>query len=328
MHSRFGSSARLVSFKELLHRFPDQLVHAGILSEQFSPRTDAPIRNAVICGMGGSGIAGKIAVDLCKSEASIPIQTHADYGLPRFANHETLAIIVSYSGNTEETLSAFKHAKRQHCQIVSITSGGKLRAYDPKAIQIPKGLPPRAAIAFMLVPILAILSKRGVIAKKGNDLMRTILTLRRQKHKIEQAAKSIAHKLRQKTPVIYATPLLCAAATRWQTQFNENAKRIAHTGIVPEMNHNEINAIPNDSHSFFILIHEKLSGQMKKRFAFLKKTIGKKRFVEKTITGKNKLETILSAIHLGDFVSYYHAMLHHENPEVIPLIDKLKKKLK
>ncbi|MDO8624546.1 MAG: SIS domain-containing protein, partial [Candidatus Diapherotrites archaeon] len=157
-------------FYRLLDGFPEQLEHAITIAEKARIKASKGIRNVVICGMGGSGIAGRIVVDLCGNELKVPMYTHADYGLPAFADRSTLVILVSYSGNTEETLSGYDEANKRKCKMVSITSGGQLAERDAGAILIPSGYPPGQALAFLLVPLLMILSRHKIISKKGHEL--------------------------------------------------------------------------------------------------------------------------------------------------------------
>jgi glucose/mannose-6-phosphate isomerase len=316
------------NFRRLLDGFPDQLEHAITLSDKirFTPRRG--IENVVICGMGGSGIAGRILVDLCAHEMTKPIYTHADYNLPAFADKRTLVILVSYSGNTEETLSAFEEAKRRKCAIVSITSGGTLSERDPKAILIPSGYPPRQALAFLLVPLFMALSRHKIIPRQGPALSSGAALLRKKNHSLVHRGQRLARQFDHHLPVVYATGEFAATAYRFITQLNENAKVLGHYQIVPEQNHNEISAIQNTKRAHYLLLRAKPESlQVSRRFEFLKHVIGHGNYTEERFLAHTRVENMLLMLQLANYASYFLALRYGRDPETIPLITRLREAL-
>ncbi|MBS3061032.1 MAG: bifunctional phosphoglucose/phosphomannose isomerase [Candidatus Diapherotrites archaeon] len=316
------------NFFNLIELFPEQLVEADAIAQKKTFKLDRPVSNVVICGMGGSGIGGKLVQNLTKSTATVPITTHGDYSLPGFVNEHSLVCCVSYSGNTEEILSAYKEAKKRNCQVLSITSGGKLLEWDKTAIQVPAGYPPRAALAFLFVPLLHALSQSKLVPDYSISLKQSIVSLHKNQSKLQKTAQKIVKQIGKKMPIIYGTALFSDAAYRFTTEFNENAKVLAHYHVIPEHNHNEISAIPNTKNAFYILLREQNEpAQIQKRFEFVKKLIKTKNFHEEKFNGESALENLLTAIHLAAWTTYYLAIQHKQDPNAIPLITQLRKEL-
>lgn len=315
-------------FLEITRQFPGQFEIFNELNEKTVVDSSKPISNIVICGMGGSGMAGRLIADSLRNEISVPIVIHADYGLPAFANNHSLVIAVSFSGNTEETLSAFTEAKKRNCPIVSICSGEKLSELDSNAIRIPGKIEPRQGTGYLIAAILVALTKAGLIQNADRLLTESRQSLQAKQPGFETQAKALALRLKDKLPILCASPIFSSSSLRWTFQFAENAKTFSHSSPLPEMNHNELNAIPNTKNVHYILLRNPDdSVQMRKRFEFLKKTIGAGNFTELEFFGQTDFEKILLCCHLSDFVSYYLAMLYKRNPTEIPIIEDLKKSL-
>ena len=149
----------------VLESFPEQCKEAVKLARGF--KIKGKFANICVCGMGGSGIGGELLKPLAKK---LNITTHHDYGLPKEVDKKSLVVCISYSGNTEETISAFDEAKKRKAKIVVITSGGKLVAKDKNAIIIPSGMQPRSAIGYLFLTMVAVLSNNGVILNQGSAL--------------------------------------------------------------------------------------------------------------------------------------------------------------
>ncbi|MGB9797175.1 MAG: bifunctional phosphoglucose/phosphomannose isomerase, partial [bacterium] len=207
--------------------------------------------NIVVCGMGGSAIGGDLVYSLLRDELPVPFFVLRDYNLPAFINRHTLFYAISYSGNTEETISAYKEAKARGARRVVISSGGKLQEIveDDVYIPLPPNLPPRFAFPFIFVPLLRSLESIGVVRRR-NDWKEAIELLKELRENFspltpsqENKAKQLAYSLRGKLPLIYASsPLLYGVALRWKTQINENAKAHAYVDFFSELHHNEIMA--------------------------------------------------------------------------------------
>jgi len=281
------------------------------------------IDNVIFCGMGGSGVVGDIAAEFV---SKIPFYIVHDYELPKAANKNSLIFLVSYSGNTEETLSCYKQAKSKKAKIVSITSGGKLSSLDKKAIIIPKGFQPRVALGYLLMPILVVLANSKVIVNPGINQALEVLDSKICSRKGFLLAKEIKGRL----PIFYASNSLKTAAYRCKTQINENSKQPAFNNVLPEMNHNEINGFYKNSNKIHaVFIRDKKDSEMvKKRMDISKVIIKEKTKVSEIHSfGNNLLGRILSVIYIGDYASYYLALMNKEDPTPVPVIEVLKKKL-
>lgn len=334
----------------LLESFPGQCRSARALGEMIClPRSLNKInyKNIVCTGMGGSAIGADIARSYLADKADIPIFVNRDYLLPRFVGRDTLVVVSSYSGNTEETTSAYRDAMARRSKIVAITSGGEikrnaLRDGNP-VVLIPQGFPPRAALGYSFFTILSVFSKLGVIKGPSENINKAILSLERLRDaKIgpsvrsgRNMAKRIAGEIVGKFPVIYsAASHIDAVATRWRGQFAENAKTISTTHLFPEMNHNEIMGykFPRKLMKSFAVImlkdsldHPRVARRMDITAEILRAE--KVKVIEVSSVGKAILERILSLVYIGDFVSYYLAILNGVDPTSIARIDYLKREL-
>jgi glucose/mannose-6-phosphate isomerase len=282
-----------------------------------------------ICGMGGSAIAGDIIKRIVKE---IPVTVVRDYELPIYADKESLIIIVSYSGNTEETLACYSEAVKRKLNIVVITSGGFLEEDCKKrkipVIKIPNDYQPRAALGYLLFSIISLLQNSDVIEMR-DDIKEAIKIVKDNKQ-IMDDAKILAGNLAMSVPLIYASNNYYGAAMRWKTQINENAKQMAFFNTFSEMNHNEIvgfNFIPRNFH--VVLLRDKDDNErIIKRMDILKETMTKVAFFEINAKGKSMLAKMLYFIHLGDWTSYYLALINGVDPTPVDIINDLKNKLK
>ncbi|MFA6610041.1 MAG: bifunctional phosphoglucose/phosphomannose isomerase, partial [Candidatus Omnitrophota bacterium] len=253
----------------------------------------------------------------------------------------------SYSGNTEETLSAYKDASARSAKIIVITSGGKLRkaanSDGVPVVHIPGGLPPRCAFMFSFFPILITLSKLGMVKDERRDISRLISFLKgiRRTHLgrdigiRKNTAKAIASVLYGKFPVLYGgQDHMDSAATRWRGQFAENAKTLASTHLFPEMDHNEIMGWEHPKRLLkdfvAVILRDKSDHpRVSKRMDVTKKIIEKQgvEVIEVYSMGKDLLSRIFSLIFIGDLVSYYLAMMNKVDPTPVEKIEYLKKEL-
>ena len=311
---------------QVIKDFPNQCREALSLPKGISASGD--INNIVITGMGGSAVGGDF-LRIYLSDTNIPVYVNRDYKLPKFVNEKSLVFAVSYSGNTEETLSALNDAKERNAQIIGITSGGKLAEECEKVIKIPSGLQPRAALGYTFFPMLGILHNSDIVRVK-NDELNEMLEILKQTDKFNDAGEELSKKLKEKIPVIYASDALGAIAFRWKTQINENAKMPAFYNVFSEMNHNEIAAYKGMDHKFaVVIIRDKFDNdRIKKRMDICKEIMGEYVEVEEVETqGESLLARMFSAIYLGDFVSYYMALSNRVDPSPVEIIEGMKKKL-
>lgn len=302
--------------------------------------------NILVAGMGGSAISGDIFKNLLLKKAKIPVSVVRDYDIPSFVSSDTLVFILSYSGNTEETISAYKKSLSKKARTIVVTSGGKIKDMASKAndmiFSIPSGLPPRASLPYLLVPLLFSSDKFGVTKGLMKELGSSLKSLDKIKRYCSASsvaknnpAKKLALSLKDKRPVILGiSGSSDVAAYRWKCQFSENSKITSVANCFPEMNHNEIVNLAEPKsriHNFAAII---LRGRfeterIKKRINTTKKLISKNvSLIEEIETEEKSLLTnILSLCYLGDFVSVYLAILNGTDPTPVMAIDRLKMEL-
>jgi len=329
-----------------LHKFPEQCQKAWekVLKLDL-PREYTRISNVVIVGMGGSAIGGDIARRLALAESKLPVWVHRDYGLPAFVDESTLVIASSYSGNTEETLSAFTKALKTRARKLAITSGGKLKQLAENegipAFVIDYQAPPRAAFPSNFIPLVGIFQKIGLLGDKSADLQEAVDILNKlstdfieTKHLASNSAKQLAAKLRGHVAVIYGAEILSEVAQRWKAQFNENSKAWAFSESFPELNHNAVVGYefpPEAKEGIFVLMlrSSSLSPRNLLRYEVTAKLLAKAgiayEFAE--ARGKSALAQMLSLILLGDYASFYLAILNEVDPSSTDAINFVKQSL-
>lgn len=298
----------------------------------------------VALGMGGSGIGGDLLRAVVFDEATVPVVSVKEYRTPSFAGSQTLVFACSYSGETEETLSAYDEAVQREAACVVVTSGGELlrRAQQRRhpAIVVPRGLPPRAALPYLFLPMLAVLGRTGVVRAFDADLREAVQVLQRvtAEHGPDRPtspARRLAETLVGRIPVVYsAVPFLEPAAERWKDQFNENAKTFAVWNTFPELNHNETVGWGLDDPLarllHVIILRDAVEPQRLAMRAAITRDLAFSRaggIDEVRAMGTGKLARLLSAILIGDFVSWYLAVLRGVDPTPVPVIEELKRRL-
>jgi len=277
-------------------------------------------------------------------EVKIPITVNRSYTLPEFVSKDTLVVVSSYSGGTEETISAYAMAQKKGAQILVITSGGKIGETAAKSkhnlIKIPGGLPPRAALGYSFFTLLVAFQKAGILKSKPAELKETMELLRQLSTEYSDYAQNplplhLAESMTNILPIIYSsTERFDAVNLRWRGQISENAKTIAYGNLFPEMNHNEIVGYSTVkdllSRFFIVLLRDKDDHpRVKARFDLVKEIIRPycSDVVEINSHGNSLLARMLSLIHLGDWLSFYLAVKKGVDPSPVSNIDHLKKKL-
>jgi glucose/mannose-6-phosphate isomerase len=330
---------------EVLAGFNEQIAEAVSIGKAVTLKEKYPaVNNIVICGMGGSAIGGDLLRSVLQYEIKIPVYINRNYRLPAFAGENTLVIASSYSGNTEETLSAYEEAKVRGCKIICISSGGNLSLLAENEgrllINIPRGYQPRCAIAFSFFPLLILMNKLGFVSDKSIEIEKIISRMKKRSKVYTEfyennPALKIAQYLQGKYPVIYSsTDLLDIANLRWRGQINENAKSLAFGSLLPEMNHNEILGWQENPELMKKLVIISLEDkddhpQIKKRQKIMFSMISSfaNMLVELEGEGGSLLERVFDLIHLGDWVSFYLAILYKVDPTPVEKINYLKSKL-
>lgn len=302
------------------------------------------VDNIVFAGMGGSALAA--VVSMSWPGYQIPFQVVRDYDIPAYVSDKTYFIASSYSGNTEETLSALEQAEARGAKIAVIAAGGKLaeiaQAKGYPLALLPKAEQPRYAVFYSLKALIVLLEQAGLLAAEGAnaELEKTAAFLKTATDPWaptvptdKNQAKQIALEIIGKSAVIYSGPKLAPAAYKWKISFNENAKHVAWLNQFPEFNHNEFmgwTQQPVDKPYAVIDLRSQLEHpRVQKRFEVSERLLSGKRPAPIVVEaqGEGLLEQLLWTIALGDFVTIYTALLSNINPAPVDLIEKFKKSL-
>jgi glucose/mannose-6-phosphate isomerase len=302
-------------------------------------------KNVVIAGMGGSAIGGDLLLDWLSTRVSVPVQVCRDYYLPAYANDETFVFIVSYSGETEETLSALLDAIKRKCMVVVIASGGTLISFVQKlhlpCIIVRAGLQPRVAVPYLFFPLAVVLEKIGLISNIEKELEETSKMLETLAEKNapgvplkENFAKKLAWGLRSTIPVIYGFRQYRAVAVRFKSELNENSKIPAKWESFPELNHNDIvgwEATEKLTKRFTVVLirEEEEPQEIHNRIETTKKLSLTKarRVLEIKAKGKSTLAKMFSVLFLGDMTSVYLSILLDVDPAPVEIITAMKKEM-
>ncbi|MDD1756742.1 MAG: bifunctional phosphoglucose/phosphomannose isomerase [Methanomassiliicoccales archaeon] len=327
------------SMLEQIVGLPDQLKPALQWGIELKHAPDG----VAIIGMGGSAVGGDILADYASTISDRPISVVRGVELPRWICKRTLVVMVSYSGNTWEVLELYRRAKERGCAMVAIASGGELsREADADGVpllKVPAGLQPRAALGYLLGAEGAVLDAAGIAPVK-KDLALAQLAMADLRENLSPGvptganmAKKTALKLKGKIPVVYAPRTFRTVAYRWQTQINENAKTMAFSGEFPEMNHNQIvgwvEGHPSMEMLPVFLKPASSKGNLGEKMEVAIKLMREAKLQPLSIelSGRTSLETSLMGIMLGDFTSFYLAVLKGVDPSPVSCIGELKKRM-
>lgn len=322
--------------KTLVEGFTKQLQEALKIAEQAKLSKKNNIHNVVVTGLGGSGIGGTILSELIQGECPVPVIVNKDYFLPDFISGNSLVIISSYSGNTEETISAMQQAIAKKAQIVCVTSGGKIlelanqNGYD--AIVIPGGNPPRSCIGYSLVQLIKIVQFNGLVK---TDLLKQVKgavgLLDMESASIKSEALTVARTVFGKLPVLYSLGTCEGTVVRFRQQINENSKMLCWHHTLPEMNHNELVGWTEKNESLAVITFRTAFDYERtiKRYEICKSLFQKysSSVTDITAKGNTKLEQFMYLIHIGDWISCYIADLKNIDPVEVDVITNLKNEL-
>ena len=323
--------------KNLVEKFPAQLKKAMEIGEQSSiqnPKSE--IRNVIITGLGGSGIGGTIVSEIVAHECSVPISVNKDYFLPHFVNENTLLIVSSYSGNTEETIQAMEAGLKAKATIVCISSGGKIsemaKANNCGLISIPGGMPPRSCLGYSLTQLFFVLHGMKLIGNSFKSQLKDAIELITSEEKsIKEEAMKIAEFFFKKIPVIYAVDGYNGVATRFRQQLNENSKELCWHHIIPEMNHNELVGWAGGWKDLAVIIlrSETDYSRTQTRIEICKEVFPKytPNVYELWSKGNSQIERSIYFIHLTDWASCYLADKKNVDAMEIEVINHLKNSL-
>src|SRR3989449_10157384 len=221
----------------------------AIATKATLPPAYGDVRSIVVAGMGGSAIGGDLAAALLADELKVPMSVHRDYGLPAYVGRDSLVIVSSYSGNTEETLSSFEEARKRGAKVLALTTGGKLadlaRASNYPVITFSYKARPRATLGYSLGLVLGGLSRLGFVRDLADDIEAALGDLVRLDERVHEGAKTndakkVAIELLGRIPFAYGAGVMGVMARRVKGQWNENAKNSAAFDVISELNHDAI----------------------------------------------------------------------------------------
>jgi glucose/mannose-6-phosphate isomerase len=334
------------NMRRLLAEFPDQIERAVRIGKAAKmPYRAKNIDAIVLTGLGGSAIGGDVLRSYLAGDLRVPFVVNRHYELPAFVGPRTLVVVASYSGGTEETIAAHQDAIRRKAKVLCISSNGETARIAAQRrqplITIPKGFPPRTALGYSFFPTLVALTNMGFIRSKDKEIRETVRLLRRlagvygSLANKNNLALETAKKLYNKLPVIYSSAdRFDVVNTRWRGQLAENSKVLAFGHVLPEMNHNELvgwKALKRQMEEMAVVFlrdagdHERV----KIRMDITKSIVGEyaSKVIELESEGSSLLARMFSLIYLGDWVSYYLALMNGIDPTPVRVIDYLKREL-
>ena len=328
--------------REVLAAFPAQCRAGAAIPLPTLPAMKRP-RVVVVAGMGGSAAAGDLVAACAADRVEIPVLVHRGYGLPSVAWDDALVIAVSYSGNTAEVLSAVETARSRRLPLFLVTAGGQLatlaREHRLPCALIPEGIMPRMALGYLFFPLARALRALDIDVVSGPEIDEALAVveavadgLASDRPSADNEAKRLAAAIGPRWPAIYGGPVTGPVAYRWKTDFEENAKTFALSGAIPEMNHNTIEAwrtsLARDLH-LILLRDEREAPEITRRFAALKDLVGDTAggVSECSTRGRGVLARLLALTYLGQWTSFYLAVLRGVDPWVVPTLDEMKRRL-
>ena len=329
---------------QVLKRFPEDCRSAIKRAKKVSLESISSKRfnKIVFAGVGGSSIGGKLIIDWLWRECTVPLVLSRGYHLPAIVDDETLVFTVSYSGNTEETLSMLAEALRAGTPTITVTSGGTMGeiAMDNglPMISLPDGYTPRAAISHQFFSLVTAMHELDLVGTSWGEIPEALSTLEAIRDEVsmdvprdENLAKKVALRLLDKIPLVYGSSLLEGVAYRLGSQLNENSKVPSGSGSFPEAFHNAI--LASEWHSdvlgnlalLFLRDHGDDEG-MKRKIEIFKElfTLKVGDIIELEARGLGRLARILSLVYIGDYISTYLGLLYGHDPSSNFSIDKLK----
>ncbi len=329
--------------RDVLAGFPAQCRAAHALRAAPAMSLQRP-KLVVLVGMGGSAAGAELIAGCAAERLDVPIVVHRGYGLPSTAGKRTLVVVSSYSGDTAEVLSAAEAALERAVPMAALTAGGRLGAlaasHGLPRVTLPEGLMPRMALGYLFFPALRILGDVGLeVATEAEiaealDVVTTLAAELGPARPVGQnQAKRLALAIGARLPAFYGGPSTGGVAYRWKTEVEENAKRFAIAGAIPEMNHNEIEAWRAPAaaamHAVFLRDRDE-SSEIERRFAVMRELIAAANgdVSECSTRGTGRVARLLGLAYLGAWTSYYVAVGAGTDPWPIPVLDEMKRRLR
>lgn len=322
---------------------PDQLWEGWEESRKVPlPENYKKFKRVLVCGMGGSALGGRVVKAFAAESARASIDVSTEYNLPLYANDETLIIVSSYSGNTEETVSIMNEAVERKLPLFVICAGGKLAEMaEANSIPVYKIDPhfnpsgqPRLAVGYSIGAIFGVLANSGVLSISSENINKIVEFLKDQQPKMRMLAEDWANVMKGKLPILVASEHLVGAAHVVKNQFNETAKCFSVLFDIPELNHHLMEGLKNPPDAtkklIFIFVRSDLySERVRLRYPLTIEVVQKNdvETFDVTISGDTKLEQVFKLIQLGSYAQAYLGELYGEDPLSIPWVDYFKQKL-
>jgi len=307
------------------------------------PPAYGDVRNITVIGMGGSAIGGDLAAALLADELKVPMSVHRDYGLPAYVGRDSLVIASSYSGNTEETLSAFEEARKRGAKVLALTTGGTLatqaRAANYPVITFSYKARPRATLGYSLGLVLGSLTRLGLIRDLTADIDAAVADLAKLEERVHEGArtndaKKLAIELYGRVIFAYGAGVMGVMARRVKGQWNENAKNWSAYDVMSELNHNAVVGFPNpqiarEAITVLLLRSDRDNPRHKIRFDVTRELLDRASIQHRSLQfgGTNLLSEVLQMTLFTDYVSFYVALLNGADPSPNTAIDYLKDRL-
>lgn len=334
-----------------VNAFPDQLIQSFSESLKINfPKNYQAVKNVVVCGMGGSRFTPIIIKELFKEKITVPYVVNDNYQLPGFVGPDTLVILSSYSGTTEEVLTCGKIALQKKALLTGLSAGGETALFlknigAPHYVFNPIHNPsnqPRIGSGYMIGGHLGILIKLGLINTKQEIILQAINETKKiaQEYQINSPieknfAKQLALAVFSHYPYYIISDFLTGFGNAVANQTNETAKSISSFRIIPELNHHLMEGLRfpeglKDMAIFVFFFSKLYSSVVQKRFVITKEVVeqNKIKTIWRELKGKNEVEQLLEAVIIGSYFTMYLSALYGQNPTVIPYVDYFKKKLK
>ncbi len=304
------------------------------------------IQRVLIAGMGGSAIGADLLAAYAAPLAQVNIHVQRNYSLPAWAQGpETLIVASSHSGNTEETLAAFEQSNKLQCHLLALCTGGKLAERAQEA-RVPLWTfahagQPRAAVGFSFGMLLALVARLGLLPDPGKELTSAISAMRKQQTELQarvpvvhNLAKRLAGQLMGRWVMVFGADILEPVARRWKTQLNELAKAWAQFELLPEADHNALAGLKQPEASLASAMALFLRAPSYHPRNLLRAELTKQAYMLEGVNsdfvdaqGDSSLAHMWTALHLGDYVAYYLAMLYDIDPTPIPAREGVKQQL-
>ena len=331
---------------ELAAGLPEQVEAAARRARGLTGRHPAGVKQVVVIGMGGSGLTGDLVAAIAAPALDVPVVVVKTYECPAFVDAGSLVFAVSASGDTEETLQAASEAAAAGAAMVVITGGGRLAelaaVWNAPVVAVPAGIPqPRAAIGAMAIPPLVVLAEMGLYPDGGHWIDEAVSQLKQRRDELagggdSSAAATVARRIGRTMPLIHGGGAVgAAAAQRWKTQVNENAKAPAFWSAQPELCHNEVcgwgqhGDVTRQVVTVVALRHDGEHPQVGRRFDLVAELLGEvvADVLEVRAQGEGNLAQLFDLILFGDYVSLWMAAQAGIDPGPVPILTELKGRL-